>query len=113
MDAVLDQLVRENLLNDGRFTEVYLRRRIEKGYGPVRLRQELRERGIDDALIETALDAVDVDWMEALRSVREKKFGPALPAGYREQAAESRFLQYRGYTMEQIRSLHERKQHDQ
>ena len=38
------------------------------------------------------------------RSVREKKFGPERPADYRERARQSRFLQYRGFTGEQIQS---------
>jgi len=113
VDTVLDQLVRENLLSDARFTEAYLCRRVEKGYGPVRLRQELRERGIDDALIASGLDALEVDWMDVLRLVRKRKFGSTPPAGRKERAAESRFLQYRGYTMEQIRHLYERRQDDQ
>ncbi|HHO68381.1 MAG TPA: regulatory protein RecX, partial [Gammaproteobacteria bacterium] len=62
LDEVLDSLVDQNLLSDRRFAEVYTRTRIERGYGPLRIRAELRERGIDAALAEAALEAEAPDW---------------------------------------------------
>jgi len=43
--------------------------------------------------------------MQRLDLVRQKKFGKAMPADYKEQARQSRFLQYRGFSTEQIRRL--------
>jgi regulatory protein len=57
-------------------------------------------------MIVACLDQLDVDWMQALRSLKQKKFGKSPPAGYREQAKQSRFLQHRGYTTDQIRRLY-------
>jgi regulatory protein len=37
--------------------------------------------------------------------VREKKFGSALPADFRERSRQMRFLQQRGFTAEQIRGI--------
>jgi regulatory protein len=81
---------------------------MQKGYGPVRLRQELRERGIEDAMIDISIENLDVDWIQSLSEVRNKKFGAKMPRDYKEQARESRFLQYRGFTSEQIRELYQR-----
>ncbi|NND37435.1 MAG: hypothetical protein HKN81_09915, partial [Gammaproteobacteria bacterium] len=36
--------------------------------------------------------------------VHDRKYGGAAPADYRERARRSRFLQYRGFSGEQIRS---------
>ena len=72
----------------------------------MRLRQELRERGIIDELIDNCINSLDIDWMDTLTSVREKKFGTNLPTDYKGQIKESRFLQYRGFTSEQIRQLY-------
>lgn len=106
VSGVIDGLIREGVQSDQRFAESYLHSRLQKGYGPVRLRLELRERGITDELIEEAFASLDVDWMDALRSTRLKKFGKKLPRDIRDKARESRFLQYRGYTMDQIRRLY-------
>jgi len=103
---VIEQLISEGLQSDQRFTETYLNSRLQKGYGPVRLRQELGERGIDDNLIDICIDNLAIDWRDVLHSVREKKFGEKLPAGFNEQVKESRFLQYRGFTADQIRQFY-------
>jgi regulatory protein len=46
----------------------------------------------------------EVDWLETIRAVRRKRFGPDLPREYAERARQARFLQYRGFDSEQIRS---------
>lgn len=92
--------------SDRRFADNYLHSRIQKGYGPSRLENELYERGIDAELVQSCLGALAVDWMDVLQSVRQKKFGPARPSGFSEQARESRFLHYRGFTADQIRNLY-------
>jgi len=106
ISIVIEQLISEGLQSDQRFTETYLHSRLQKGYGPLRLRQELSERGIDDRLIDICLDSLDIDWMDILHSVRQKKFGIKLPGRYSEQAKESRFLQYRGFSADQIRQFY-------
>ncbi|NNE37774.1 MAG: regulatory protein RecX [Gammaproteobacteria bacterium] len=108
IEPLLDQLCQEGLQSDTRYADSYLFSRIQKGYGPVRLRHELRERGIDDSTIEYSLDNLDIDWIQRVMEVREKKFGTQIPKDYKEQAKESRFLQYRGFTSEQIRILYQR-----
>ena len=72
----------------------------------MRLRIELRERCIADSLIDDCIGNLEVDWVDLLNSVRVKKFGSALPADYTAQGKELRFLQYRGFTSEQIKWLY-------
>ena len=74
----------------------------------MRLAMELRERGIEEDLIEACIENLDIDWMDTLHSVRQKKFGEKLPVDYNAQLKESRFLQYRGFTVEQINKLYKR-----
>ena len=76
--------------------------RINQGKGPVRIRLELNERALDGAAIDRALEAADADWYCLAREVRVQKFGPALPADFREKARQMRFLQYRGFDSEAI-----------
>ena len=99
------ELKQEGSQSDGRFTDSYIYHRIQRGYGPLRIRQELRERGIEDGLISSALDESGEDWISRLTDVHAKKFGASIPADRRERARQSRFLQYRGFPSEQIRRL--------
>lgn len=102
---VVAALTREGLQSDARFAESFVHHRIEMGYGPLRIRQALKQRGVSDGLIEQSLSEAGTDWLARLQWVREKKFGKALPDNYKEQARQARFLQYRGFSPDQIRHL--------
>ena len=101
----LQTLSREGLLSDERFTESFIHSRMERGSGPVKIRAELRQRGVADEIITNWLDERDRVWLERAESVRCKKFGSALPVDYKEKARQARFLQYRGFSAEQTRQV--------
>ena len=102
---VIGALQAEGLQNDARFTETYVHHRVLRGYGPVRIRQELQARGISADLAEAALASAGTDWTERLAEVWSRKFGKRAPANYPEQAKQSRFLHQRGFSSEQIHRL--------
>ena len=62
----------------------------------------MRERGIDDGLILDSIAEYELQWQELVRQVREKKFGASQPQDYKERARQTRFLQQRGFTTDQI-----------
>jgi len=100
VEAALAALTAERLLSDERFVESYVRSKISSGIGPLRLRQELCEHGIASDLIESSLRGQQ--WRRLAVEVRQKRFGAALPDKYEERARQMRFLQYRGFSAEQI-----------
>ena len=102
----LQTLSREGLLSDERFTESFIHSRMERGSGPVKIRAELRQRGVADEIISDWLDERDRMWLERAETVRCKKFGSVLPVDYKEKARQARFLQYRGFSAEH--TLHTR-----
>ena len=102
---VLVGLKTARLQDDVRYTEAYILSRVAKGYGPVRISRELYERGITGALVTQVLAGMDLDWDERIQAVRQKKFGRPAPADFREQARQSRFLLYRGFTPEQTQRV--------
>jgi len=104
IDQAIDVLVHDGLVSDDRFAAAFVASRVRKGQGPVRIRGELKQRGVADELIVLHLEQATVDWTQLARSVRDRKFGPAPSDGYRERARQSRFLQYRGFSGEQIRA---------
>jgi regulatory protein len=103
IDEQLSRLADERLQSDARFAESYARQRAEKGYGPVRIREELRERGVSDADVEVALEELALDWRALARQVLHGKFGDRPAADIRERARQARFMQYRGFTTEHYR----------
>ncbi len=105
IEQVLQQLVEQRLQSDARFTEIYIRMRAERGYGPVRINDELQQRGISDAIIAEFLEADDAMWFDYAKAVWKKKYGKQLPQSYHERAKQMRFLQYRGFTMAQINAV--------
>ena len=105
VEAAISRLLEEGLLSDARFADAFMSSRLRKGHGPVRIRAELVKRGVADSLIEPCVDAADVDWIELAKQVRDKKFGGQRTTGYREWSRQAKFLQYRGFTTEQVRHV--------
>ena len=76
VDKVVDDLVMQNLVSDERFAEAWVRVRVQKGYGPMRIRADLRRKGVSDAVIADALSAYGESWYdEALSWARRRHRG--------------------------------------
>ena len=103
VSAALERLSDQGLLSDERFTEAFINQRINRGSGPLKIRAELRQKGISDAMIGTFLNERDVIWQESALAVRIRKYGSEEPSDLKERARQSRFLQSRGFSSEQTR----------
>ena len=103
-EAAVTQLVDDGLQSDSRFAEAFVRSRINQGKGPVRIRADLRDRGLGGATIDVALEEAGEDWYALARDVRLKKFGPDTPTEFRDKAKQMRFLQSRGFEPDQIQA---------
>lgn len=103
-ESVLDQLIAENLLSEARFAEVYVRSRISAGYGPLKIRADLAERGVGGHLVAQLLDFGDDVWLEYCRAAWQRRFGQA-PDTQREQGQQTRFLANRGFSGDHIRRV--------
>lgn len=101
---VIDKLQQQQLLSDGRFAEAYIRYRAGRGNGPARIRLELNEKGVKGDLVDELMTGGEHDWYLLASEVRTKKFGNDLPKDFKERARQARFLQYRGFSSDQIQS---------
>ncbi|MBI5448511.1 MAG: regulatory protein RecX [Gammaproteobacteria bacterium] len=99
---VLAKLTQEGWQSDARFVELYVAERAGKGYGPLNISQALQQRGVSEALIETFLAKNDVDWSAYLKQIYFKKFKQIPPVDFKEKAQHIRFLQSRGFELDQI-----------
>ena len=103
VESLLDDLRREGSLNDKRFAESYTRSRKGRGYGPLRIKQELRQRGTSDDIIESVVIENDEQWYELARNVRQKKYTMSFPENLKEKLKQQQFLQYRGFSQQHIK----------
>ena len=104
LDRELQRLAEENLQSDQRYAQSYARQRAGRGFGPLRVRQEMRERGIADGDIDTAFESAEVDWSAIVLGVYDKKFGSAPAKDMQERARRARFMQYRGFSADNYAS---------
>ena len=77
--------------------------RVERGWGPLAIERELRQRGLAGALVDAALEAFVDQWRERMDAARAKRFGGA-PTDPRERLRQARFLEYRGFPRDLIRA---------
>ena len=98
-DTVVGDLAEENLVSDKRFTDMYVRMRIRRLFGPLKIRGELRGRGIADYLIDKAMPDGQETWFDAASQWAGKKCQGELD--YTVRAKIYRSLMNRGFTNEQ------------
>lgn len=100
LDALLDDLAKRGWLSDARFAEQSIRSHARR-FGPLKLAQQLRSRGVDDDTIAAGFRAAGDDGASSLESVWRSRFR-APPADEREKAKQVRFLQGRGFALDDI-----------
>lgn len=106
ISACLDELAAQGLQSDARFAESFLRSRVLRGQGPLKIRAELERRGVERDLIVVALaeakQAQEVDWHELAATTLARRFDTSGDSP-RERARRERFLASRGFDFEQVR----------
>ncbi|MCV6603780.1 MAG: recombination regulator RecX [Porticoccaceae bacterium] len=103
IDRVLEVLQQQGLQSDQRFAEAFFRSRQQKGQGPYRIRNELKQRGVSEQIVTQLFQQQHTDWFELACHAVQRRFGADHPVDARERARRARFLQYRGFSGEQIR----------
>lgn len=106
IDPELDALEQRGWLSDSRFTESWIRHRIQSGYGPYRIKNELSEKGVSNDLIAQCFEEISIDWVKMAHKVWQKKYN-AMPQDWPEKVKQMRFLQYRGFFSQDIESMYE------
>ena len=100
IDRVLDRLKMQNLLSDARFAHALVGQRAER-YGDLRVRRDLRDRGVAPADADAAMDQLRNTELARAHAVWTRRFA-ALPTNADERGRQGRYLQARGFTMHAI-----------
>jgi regulatory protein len=101
VSEVLDGLEQDGLLSLERFGKSFVAARYNKGQGPLRIRRKLSERGVEAQ--SAWFDDAGFDWNALAGETRRKRFGAGPPADLKDKARQMRFLEYRGFSHDQIR----------
>ena len=102
VDKVVEWCIENRYLDDERFVRQFIASRSRKGYGPARVRQELKQKGISRETTEAATRECEIDWARLAKEQAQRKYGDPLPSVFAEKVKIQRFLLYRGYLMEDI-----------
>lgn len=101
----LDRLGEQRYQDDDRFAEVLVRSRVSQGYGPMRVRAELKSHGLSDARIRAVLDQAEVDWEANALAQLRRRFGGGSATDRGEKARRAQFLLRRGFPAATVRSV--------
>jgi regulatory protein len=102
VEEVVARLVELELVSDVRFAEAFVRSRLRRGKGPLRIRADMRQRGIDDPLVDDVLTETGEFWRRQAEQARQKRFGEALPQERSSWSRQARFLSQRGFPADVI-----------
>jgi regulatory protein len=103
VEAALDRLTAQDLLDDGRFARAYAATRLRRGRGPVRILRDLQAQGVERRLAEAAVgQAIAEEGVEPAREARriaERRVAQlaGLPAAARKRRLRA-FLMRRGFS---------------
>ena len=103
LNAVLDELQAKDFINADRVAESLVHRRAAR-LGTQRLVQELRSKGLDDALVRATAERRRATELERAQAVWRQRFG-TVATDANERARQMRFLAARGFAGDVVRRV--------
>jgi regulatory protein len=103
--AALDRLGEQHYQDDDRFAGMLVRSRVSQGYGPMRVRAELKSHGLSDAMIRAVMSEAEVDWNASALAQLRRRFGAGSAPDREERARRAQFLLRRGFPAATVRSV--------
>lgn len=109
-EEILLYLMRENYLNEERFTRSYIRGKFYmKGWGKNKIRNHLKFKGVPEKLINASFDEIEEeDYVETLKKGYEKYYHQLTDAQpYQRKSKTIKYLLSKGFEFEVIQSVME------
>lgn len=102
IQSVIAQLQEDTLQCDRRFSESFFRSLVNRGIGPIRIRNEFRTKGVSADLVDEIFQDMNdsVNWFDIAEAIVTKKFGSLEFSDEKDKAKCLRFLAYRGFSSE-------------
>ncbi len=107
VEQVIAALKKQKYLDDWRYVESYCMSRINRGYGPTKIRYELKQKGIKGSMLDAVLAEIDRDlWQQAIIKQIAKKVTDA-ELSFPDKMKLFRSLASRGFEQQQIQNAWE------
>ncbi|WP_421214617.1 regulatory protein RecX [Aeromonas dhakensis] len=103
IETVLDYCRGYNWVNDERYGAMAVRAGAAKGHGPLKIRFELRRKGLDDGQIDAAFEQPELDWFELAFALLERRANLADLADFKLRMKWLKYLLGRGFSQDQAR----------
>ncbi|HDX8370515.1 TPA: regulatory protein RecX [Aeromonas dhakensis] len=103
IEAVVDYCRGYNWVNDERYGAMAVRAGAAKGHGPLKIRFDLRRKGLDDGQIDAAFEQPELDWFELAFELLERRANIADLADFKLRMKWLKYLLGRGFSQEQAR----------
>ena len=102
--AALDWLLEHGLQSDERFACSYVRSKALAGYGPIRIKMELNQKGVHEKWIQNGFDECqkEINWDDQVDQLVEKKARSLDLSEAKEKNKLLGYLQRRGFSLDQI-----------
>ena len=109
IDIAIERLLEKDYLSDTRFAQSTCRHRVNRGYGWRYIANELKQKGVCSTIIQQLQNNCEIDWYLQAELAYNKRFGESRvkdsQTTQKEQAKKIRFLQYRGFSTDEIFAL--------
>ncbi|HEY6985378.1 MAG TPA: regulatory protein RecX [Rhodanobacteraceae bacterium] len=103
--SAIGRLRDKSYQSDDRFAISIARARVAQGYGPARIRAELKSHGLADAAIRAAIAAADANWPALAAAQLKRRFGARPVADREERGRRAQFLLRRGFDPATVRAV--------
>lgn len=107
IEEIIELLTQENYINEERFANAYVHDKIKfEGWGKNKVFYELKRKGIDENVIEKAINNFDDnDYYEKLKNLIEKKKKLLKEETFENRQKILRYLYSKGYDIEDIKKF--------
>jgi len=106
IDKAIERLLEKDYLSDTRFAQSTCRYRTIRGYGWRYIANELKQKGVCSTIVQILQKNCEIDWYLQAELAYNKRFGESRgedsQTTQKEQAKKIRFLQYRGFSTDEI-----------
>lgn len=103
VEGVLDYCREHRWVDDERYGAMAVRAGAAKGHGPIKIRFELRRKGLDDNQIEAAFEQPELDWFELAAELLQRRARATDLADFKLRMKWLKYLLGRGFNQDQAR----------
>ena len=100
IDTVINNYIQNGYIDEERMTESFVRMKFNDRYGEVRIKMDLKQKGINSELIFFELEKYD--WFESAFNLKEQKYGEEIESDYKILQKQKNYLIRRGFSFDQV-----------